>query len=339
MVSPDSQAPQTISIVIPVYNGEAIIGETLASVAAQDYPAVQTIVVDDASTDGTVGVCETFDVELVRLADNAGPANARNVGVVRVTGDIVLFIDTGVILVDPSTVRRLVAKFEDHPEIAGVTMVRARNALNAGITPAYWATINYYEWMRAPTYHTSFATERSAIRTSILREMELFDSRFRGADIEDHEFGFRLHAAGHKVLVAHDIEVADRFDTLCQATKKMLVRSFHWFRLFVRRRKFDSVWNTQDRAAKTLVAGTCLPLAALAAIVWQPLLFAGAVALCLAFLFYTYRFYLWLGLKAGKPHLIFPFVFLDLYISSIILMGATWSLLDLLIHRPSPRTR
>lgn len=328
----DNQSP-SISVVIPVYNGEAVIAETLNSVRSQSYTDFEVVVVNDASTDRTRSICENSDVKLVNLDKNAGPANARNVGVKESRGEIILFIDTGVVLDDPDTLLKLSRKFVDRPDIAGVIMVRNKNALNAGITPKFWSMINYFEWLRAPEFHISFATERSAIRSSVLEGMTLFDGEYKAADVEDHEFGFRLHQQGHKILVAHDIVVSDRFDTLRQASKKLLRRSFFWFKLFTKRKQFDTVWNTKDRAKKTLLGGVALPVFLLWLAILHPVLLAVAAFVFLGFLIYAYRFYIWVGFSERKPHWVFPFVFLELYFASIILVGATCSLIDLVLRR------
>ena len=333
----ESQTP-SISVVIPVYNGEAVIAETLDSVRDQSYDNVEIIVVNDSSTDRTKEICERPDVKLINLDENAGPANARNIGVGEATGEIILFIDTGVALDEPDTLSKLSWKFVERPDIAGVVMIRNKKALNPGLTPKFWAMINYFEWLRAPEYHTSFATERSAVRASVIQGMKLFDGDYKAADVEDHEFGFRLHEMGHKILVAHEIIVSDRFDTLRQATKKLLRRSFYWFRLFTKRKQFDTVWNTKDRATKTLLGGVTLPVLLISLVVLHPLLFAVCILVFLGYLRYCYQFYIWVGCSEGKPYLVFPFVFLELYFSSIILAGATWSLIDLLLHRNPAQT-
>ena len=56
-------------------------------------------------------------------------------------------------------------------------MIRDQDPLNDGLTPRYWAAIGHYQWMQPAKYHTSFATERSAIRRSVIENMNLFDEQ------------------------------------------------------------------------------------------------------------------------------------------------------------------
>ncbi len=71
-----------VSVVIPVYNAEGYIAETLASVFAQTWPALEVIVVNDGSTDNTETVLREFGerIQLVTQA-NGGVAKARNAGI------------------------------------------------------------------------------------------------------------------------------------------------------------------------------------------------------------------------------------------------------------------
>ena len=70
------------TVVMPVYNGEKYIAESLNSVLAQTYPPAQVIVVDDGSSDDTARIVEGYgsQVQLVRQA-NQGQSAARNRGV------------------------------------------------------------------------------------------------------------------------------------------------------------------------------------------------------------------------------------------------------------------
>lgn len=83
-----------ISCIIPVYNGERFLGETLESVLAQTCPPFEVIVVDDGSTDSTAAVAAAYDSRVRYVhQSNAGPAAARNRGLDLATGDLLAFLD------------------------------------------------------------------------------------------------------------------------------------------------------------------------------------------------------------------------------------------------------
>jgi glycosyltransferase involved in cell wall biosynthesis len=80
--------------VIPVFNGERYLREALASVFRQTHSAIEIIVVDDGSTDGTPRILGEMSgrITSVRQA-NAGPSAARNRGIEKARGDYVAFLD------------------------------------------------------------------------------------------------------------------------------------------------------------------------------------------------------------------------------------------------------
>jgi glycosyltransferase involved in cell wall biosynthesis len=83
------------SVIIPAYNAERYIAQAIKSCLNQTYPPHEIIVVDDASTDGTAAVAESFPspVRLIRLTENLGVSVARNRGVEASTGDWIAFLD------------------------------------------------------------------------------------------------------------------------------------------------------------------------------------------------------------------------------------------------------
>jgi glycosyltransferase involved in cell wall biosynthesis len=85
-----------VSVVVPVYNGERYIEDCLRSVLEQDYPALEVIVVDDGSSDGTearVSAIGDARVAFHRQA-NSGSAVARNRGVELARGEYIAFNDS-----------------------------------------------------------------------------------------------------------------------------------------------------------------------------------------------------------------------------------------------------
>lgn len=88
------EAGELVSIVLPVHNAAAFIGEALASIYAQEGLALEVIVVDDGSTDGSLALAQSGfpAVRGIRQA-NAGIGAARNRGVEAARGEYLAFLD------------------------------------------------------------------------------------------------------------------------------------------------------------------------------------------------------------------------------------------------------
>ncbi len=86
-----------VSIVIPAYNAESFIQQTLSSVIQQTYQNLEVIVVDDGSKDNTVKLVREFIHSDPRVSlisqSNSGVSAARNLGIKKSTGDFIAFID------------------------------------------------------------------------------------------------------------------------------------------------------------------------------------------------------------------------------------------------------
>jgi glycosyltransferase involved in cell wall biosynthesis len=83
-----------ISVIIPVYNCERYLAEALESVLAQTWGRVETVIVDDGSTDGSADVAKRFGSSVrYDLQPHAGPGVARNRGVELAQGEYLAFLD------------------------------------------------------------------------------------------------------------------------------------------------------------------------------------------------------------------------------------------------------
>ncbi|SEO53391.1 Glycosyltransferase involved in cell wall bisynthesis [Flavobacterium sp. CF108] len=92
------------TVVIPLYNKEAFIYDTIRSLAFQEKKASQIIIVDDFSTDQSMFLLKDAlsffapqflltEVEVIELKENKGPGHARNIGMELATGDLISFLD------------------------------------------------------------------------------------------------------------------------------------------------------------------------------------------------------------------------------------------------------
>lgn len=88
----------TISLIIPVYNVRAYLRKCLDSVAKQDYPALEVILVNDGSTDDSLAILEEYTAKYPHFhcytIQNSGLGGARNHGLTKATGEYILFLDS-----------------------------------------------------------------------------------------------------------------------------------------------------------------------------------------------------------------------------------------------------
>lgn len=87
-----------ISVIIPAHNEEKYILRTIESVKNQTFKNFEIIVVDDGSTDRTYDVCKNSVDYVVKLNKKSGPAKARNEGVKKSSGEILVFLDADTLL-------------------------------------------------------------------------------------------------------------------------------------------------------------------------------------------------------------------------------------------------
>jgi len=106
-----------ISCIVPVFNGEAYLGEALGSIWQQTYRPLEIIVVDDGSTDGTAAVAAGYG-DRVRYVKqiNTGAPTARNLGLSMARGEFVAFLDADD-LWHPEKLERQIARFAARPEL------------------------------------------------------------------------------------------------------------------------------------------------------------------------------------------------------------------------------
>lgn len=85
-----------ISVITPCYNGEAFIRDAIRSVLGQNNPAVEMIVVDDGSRDGTAAACQELECDGLRYysIENHGAGYARNYGLEQARGRWIAFLDS-----------------------------------------------------------------------------------------------------------------------------------------------------------------------------------------------------------------------------------------------------
>jgi glycosyltransferase involved in cell wall biosynthesis len=125
-----------VSVIIPAFNAQAFIGETLDSIFAQTYRDLEVIVVDDGSTDETARIVAGYGdrVTCIRQANRGRiAAPPRNVGICRSRGQFITFCDADD-LWPPDRIQKLVTFLDTHPT-AGLVFSDYVNFSEAGPEP------------------------------------------------------------------------------------------------------------------------------------------------------------------------------------------------------------
>jgi cellulose synthase/poly-beta-1,6-N-acetylglucosamine synthase-like glycosyltransferase len=141
---------KSVSVLLPVHNGEAWLRQKLESILALDYPRelLQVLVISDGSDDGTEEIARQFallGVELVSVP-RGGKALALNEGMRRARGEILFFTDVRQAL-DPASLRSLVACFADSTVgvASGELVIRRGGTSEEANVGLYW---EYEKWIR-----------------------------------------------------------------------------------------------------------------------------------------------------------------------------------------------
>jgi len=201
-----------ISVVIPAHNASRTLGECLQAIRRSQYSEYEIIVVDDASTDETAQVAAQYACRVLRLPNNVGAAQAKNLGVNEAQGEIILFTDADIV-VKPDTLKRVAEDLSD-PTLDGVVGLLGKELRYGNFSSQFKNLWMYYTYARLAASPTAingvgvFFTSLAAVRKDVFLHLDGFDTHYQGASVtEDIEFGQRLLTAGHRIWLDARLEV------------------------------------------------------------------------------------------------------------------------------------
>jgi glycosyltransferase involved in cell wall biosynthesis len=188
-----------VSVVIAAYDGERFLAETLDSVLAQDHDAVEVIVVDDGSTDGTAGVLSHYAerVTVIRQ-ENAGVSAARNRGAEEARGELIAFLDQDDVW-ETGMLSTQVHYLERHPDSA---LVYADSWVIDAMGKVRGRRSSYLRYLEGDIFDdllqrgNFIPIETSLMRTAVFRELGGFHVSLRY--LEDFDLFLRI-ARGHSI--------------------------------------------------------------------------------------------------------------------------------------------
>jgi GT2 family glycosyltransferase len=231
----------SLSVVVAVRNAAATLREVLVAIRASDLRAdcYEIIVVDDASSDGSVAIAARYADTVVKLTGRpSGPAYARNRGAELARGEVVAFLHDDAV-VRPDTLSRMLATLADDPEVDAVSASRDVHSGPQNFISQYWNVLLRFGEQRYSGDSAQFAPGCGAVRRGAFVSAGMFDEwRFYSGGLESLELGERLLAKGHLAVLSAELEVAHlkewSIGSVCKEVwgrSKLLARSLGYSRM------------------------------------------------------------------------------------------------------------
>jgi glycosyltransferase involved in cell wall biosynthesis len=216
-----------VTVVVPVRNGEAFIGQTLDSLLAQTFTDFVVVVIDDASTDGTDAILQRYTDErrmrVVRSEICLGAAGARNRGLDLARSHYVAFCD-GDDVANPRRLERQMAFLSSHPGVqmlgADVTLIDAHGRP----TGADWCMEAPGDVGPSMLFGNCLLTSTIIVERALIGE-DRFDQTL--SPVEDYDLWARVSARGRveglpEILAQYRVHEAGISRTLRDNTERSL---------------------------------------------------------------------------------------------------------------------
>jgi glycosyltransferase involved in cell wall biosynthesis len=205
------------SVIIPSYNRGEFLKYSLSYILNQTTDNYEVILIDDASTDGTDKIISNIKnftphqsqswcgariskLRYIRLKYHRGPYAARNIGIKKAKGNIIIFIDSDV-LVHPHFVEDHINTHSRHDRIILQGMVHH-------IDHPGWYNFRFY--FPNAIFFGLFVSQNTSVRKNYLLEVGGFDESLGGPiGFKDIELGLRLQKIGLKFL--HGIKICKAY--------------------------------------------------------------------------------------------------------------------------------
>jgi glycosyltransferase involved in cell wall biosynthesis len=223
--------PPLVSIVTTSYNQASFLEETIRSVLDQDYEAIEYLVIDDGSTDGSDEIVRRYADRLAwsRIQENRGQVHALNTAFSAARGDILNFVNSDDTLL-PQAIARVVRAFERNPSLVvvygDVFLTNERSERVEYGAAGDWDLARMARTVYTPHQPSTFWSRRAweAAGPFNERSWALFDVEFNlrtallgpAHHIEEPLATFRLHPESkslsrHRAMAVECLRFADEF--------------------------------------------------------------------------------------------------------------------------------
>jgi len=318
--------PGTISVVVPAYNAMNVLPGCLTALQHQTCPPDEIIVVDDGSMDRTAQVAEESGAIVVRQT-HQGPAAARNLGVERARGDLILFTDADC---EPMTdwVEQMIAPLSD-PQIIGVKgayRTRQRETIARLAQCEFEERYDLLERNRQIDFVDSYA---AAFRAAALKDIGGFDPSFPYANNEDVDLSYRLASHGYKLVFNRQAIVYHHHPATWRKYVRLKITRGYWRMVVYRhhpRKALNDSYTPQVLKIQTLLVYPIIFFLGLTVIIPSAVIVAAILFCLLLFSALPFAIKVW---RAQSDMMVwaFPFVVMRAWAFAMGVMGGVFGMI------------
>ena len=187
-----------IRVVVPCYNSDLTIEKCVTSILNSEGIDFELIAVDDGYNNKLASLANHYPIKIIKSAGHEGAGKARNLGTCEFKGQIVVFIDSDV-MINPDTIAILVKPIEE--KLAEATVGSYSKVHCTNFYETYKHFYLAYRYKKKQEYLTyTFWSAICAIDFRIFTRLNGFNESYSGAGPEDIVFGIDLSKIGTRLL-------------------------------------------------------------------------------------------------------------------------------------------
>ena len=253
-----SERDVTISVIVPAYRAAHLLPGVLAPLLELQKrgEVLEVLVIDDCSPDDTAQVAERLGARVLKTPGNGGPGTARNLAAAEAKGSILWMVDSDVIA-DLSGAQIIADAFRD-PTVKAVFGSYDTTPAGTPWFSRYKNLVHRFYHQRGRREARTFWAGCGAVERDLFLRIGGFDvETYRVPSIEDIELGYRISAAGGRILLLPDLEAKHlKVWTIRNGIfTDIYRRALPWSRLMIAREGLSDDLNTgKSERIKAVIA-------------------------------------------------------------------------------------
>jgi glycosyltransferase involved in cell wall biosynthesis len=304
-----------LSVIVPFHKDLARLQPCLEAIraAASALPSAahlaEIIVAADGAVENPEPVARQTGARVLAIAGPKGPAVARTRAAEQASGNLLVFVDSDVV-VRPDALARLAALFLADATIGAAFGAYDEEPAERGFFSQCKNLAHSFIHQRSNRDATTFWAGLGAVRASVFAHVGGFDPRFVQPSVEDIDLGYRIRAAGYRIVLEPAIQGTHlkRWTFWSSIVTDVRDRGVPWTQLLNRYRSMRNDLNLTFKYRLAVVMSYALVVALVAAPWWPPLLLA-ALGLVVGLWMIDRPYYRFFASRRGWPFALawFPF--------------------------------